>query len=446
MLTLLAFVLVVGTLVVIHELGHYLVARWIGVRVETFSIGFPPTVYRRRIGPTDFTIGLLPLGGYVKMAGDGPGEGGSDPAELQNRTRGERLAILFAGPAMNFLLAVALLSGLFYFGTHRRVGLDDPPVVSYVAADSPAGEAGLRAGDRIAAIAGEPVRNWRGALEAIALRPDQQVVFEVEREGDLEALEVRIASEGPDAIGNAGVQPPAPPIVGSVDPGTPAERAGLAAGDRIVRVGGVPVGSTQEVASLVRSGGLEPIVLALERDGAEISRSVTPELYEDPRTGDSFPRVGVRFEPPYRFVRAGSVPDAVREAVVETTRWGALTVGQLARFVRGNAPAEQFSGPIGIAQASGEALRRGPENLILLMAILSLSLGVLNLLPIPVLDGGQIAVLLFESVARRDVSPRTRHALTLAGAAFMLVVFVLVIFLDLSKIGAVAGLLDFLGG
>ncbi len=438
--------LVVGTLVIIHELGHYLVARWIGVRVETFSVGFPPTVYRRRLGETDFTIGLLPLGGFVKMAGDSPDDDSDDPRLLGNRTRGERLAILFAGPAMNFLLAVALLSGLFYFGTNRRVGLNDPPVVSWVAPDSPAGEAGVRAGDRIASIGGEPIDDWRAALEAIALRPDQEVLFEVEREGAVQAVEVRIASEGPDAIGNAGIYPPAPPIVGSVDPGTPAERAGLAPGDRIVRVDGEPVGSTQEVARFVRTGGIRPIVFALEREGAEITRTVTPEFWDDPATGETFPRVGVRFEPPYRFVRAESVPDAVRQAVVETTRWGALTLGQLGRFVRGSAPAEQFSGPIGIARASGDAIRQGPVNLILLMAILSLSLGVLNLLPIPVLDGGQIAVLLFESVARRDISPRARRTLTAVGAAFMLVLFVLVIFLDLSKIGAVSGLLDFLGG
>lgn len=446
MLTILAFVFVVGTLVVVHELGHYLVARWIGVRVETFSIGFPPTVYRRRIGETDFTVGLLPLGGFVKMAGDVPGEGGPDPRELQNRTRGERLAILFAGPAMNFLLAIALLSGLFYVGTTRWVGLEDPPVVSWVAEDTPASAAGLRSGDRIEAIAGESVDDWRSALEAIALRPDQEVVFEIEREGARRELDVRIASEGPDAIGTVGIGPPAPPVVGTVVSGTPAERAGLAPGDRIVAVDGAPVGSTQEIVALVREGGERPIELVLDREGGEVRRVVTPELHEDPETGERFPRVGVVFERPTRRVRADSVPDAMWQAVRETTHWGALTVTQLGRFVRGSAPAEQFSGPIGIAQASGDAVRRGPSSLILLMAILSLSLGVLNLLPIPVLDGGQIAVLLFESVARRDLAPGTRRALTVAGAAFMLVLLVLIIALDLSKMGAFGSLLGFFGG
>ena len=446
MLTLLAFVVVVGTLVIVHEFGHYLVARWIGVRVETFSIGFPPTVYRRRIGETDFTVGLLPLGGFVKMAGDLPGEGGSDPRELQNRTRGERLAILFAGPAMNFLLAVALLSGLFYVGTTRWVGLEDPPVVSWIADDTPAAAAGLQSGDRIHAIDGDVVDDWRAALEAIALRPDQEVVFEVERSGASQTLDVRIASEGPDAIGTVGIGPPAPPLVGAVVSGTPAERAGLAAGDLIVAADGMRGGSTQEVVALVREGGERPIELVVEREGEEVRRVVTPELYEDPETGDRFPRVGVVFERPTRRVRAESVPDAMWQAVRETTHWGVLTVTQLGRFVRGAAPAEQFSGPIGIAQASGEAMRRGPSSLILLMAILSLSLGVLNLLPIPVLDGGQIAVLLFESVARRDIDPRTRRALTIAGAALMLVLLVLIIGLDLTKMGAFANLMGFFGG
>ncbi len=440
MLTLVAFVLVVGTLVVIHELGHFLAARFIGVRVETFSIGFPPNIYRRRIGDTEWTVGLLPLGGYVRMAGDAPGHGGDDPAELQNRTRGERLAILFAGPAMNFLLAVGILAGLFYFGIERRVGLSDPPVVSWVAAESPAGMAGLRAGDRIREIAGEPVADWRSVMEQVIVRPGQEVVFAVERDGEVLELPVSVRSEGPDAIGNAGVFPPAPPIVGAVLPETPAAAAGFRPGDRIVRVDGAPVGSTQEVSGRVRARGDAELVFAVERQDGEALLPVTPEPFEDPESGEVSPRIGVRFEPPYRRVEAESIPSAIREAVAETARWGGLTVRQLARVVGGSASARQFSGPIGIAQASGAALRRGTTEVLLLMAILSLSLGVLNLLPIPVLDGGQIAVLLVESAARRDLSARVRTALTVAGAAFMVLVFVLMIFLDLSKTGILGGL------
>ena len=435
MLTLIAFVLVVGTLVVVHEFGHYLMARFIGVRVETFSIGFPPNIYRRRIGDTEWTVGLLPLGGYVKMAGDAPGYGGNDPAELQNRTRGERLAILFAGPAMNFVLAVAILAGLFYVGMERRVGLADPPVISYVAEASPAGIAGLLAGDRIVTIAGEPVSDWRTAMEHIIVRPDQSVVFGVERDGAPQQFSVEVESVGADDVGYAGIAPPAPPIIGGVRPESPAEAAGLAAGDRIVRVDGAPVGSTTEVAAYVRSGGVREIALAVERGGSEIVFPVVPELGEDPNTGEAVPQVGVLFQPPFRMVRAESLPDAVSEAMAETVRWGSLTVGQLARVVSGQGSPRQFSGPIGIAQASGDALRRGPTDVLLLMAILSLSLGVLNLLPIPVLDGGQIAVLLVESAARRDLSLGVRQALMVAGAAFMLLVFVLVVYLDLSKSG-----------
>jgi len=322
MITLIAFVLVVGTLVVVHEFGHYLVARFIGVRVETFSIGFPPNVYRRRIGDTEWTIGLLPLGGYVKMAGDTPGYGSDDPAELQNRTRGERLAILFAGPAMNFVLAVAILAGLFYVGMERRIGLSDPPVVTYVAERSPADIAGIRSGDRIVTIAGEPVADWRTAMEAIIVRPDQQVVFGVEREGAPRDFSVAIRSEGPDAVGVAGVYPPYPPIIAAVAPDTPAETAGFAPGDRIVRVDGMPVGSTSEVAALVRSSGVREIAVAVARGDREIVFSVVPRLREDPTTGETVPQVGVQFQPPFRLVRAASIPDAVQEAVAETVRWG----------------------------------------------------------------------------------------------------------------------------
>lgn len=438
MTTLIAFVLVVGTLVIVHEFGHYLVARLVGVRVETFSIGFPPTIFRHRIGPTDFVIGLLPLGGFVKMAGDIPGRGTGDPEELQNRTRGERLAILLAGPAMNFLLAVLILAGLFWVGLERRVGLSDPPVVSYVAADSPAGAAGVEAGDRIVALGGDPVADWRGVLEYIAVRPDREVVFTVDRGGAPQEIPVWVEGDE-NAIGDSGVYPPAPALVGEVGEGTPAEAAGLLPGDRIVGVDGAAVGSVREVQQVVLASGTRELELTLERGGRTLALPVTPELVEQPE-GGPLPRIGVQFAPPMRMQRAESAVAAVREAVVETARWGRLTVEQLGRLVGGSASARQFSGPIGIAQASGEALRRGPTEVLLLMAVLSLSLGVLNLLPIPVLDGGQIAVLLIESAVRRDLSARLRQALMIAGAALMLVIFVLVIVLDLSRTGLLSGL------
>lgn len=438
MTTIIAFVIVVGTLVIVHEFGHYLVARLVGVRVETFSIGFPPTIFRHRIGPTDFVIGLLPLGGFVKMAGDIPGRGTGDPEELQNRTRGERLAILLAGPAMNFLLAVLILAGLFWVGLERRVGLSDPPVVSYVAADSPAGAAGVRAGDRILALGGDPVADWRAVLEYIAVRPDREVVFTVDRGGAREEIPVRVEGDE-NAIGDSGVYPPAPALVGEVGEGTPAEAAGLLPGDRIVGVDGAPVGSVREVQQIVLASGVRPLELTLEREGRTLALPVTPELVEQPE-GGPLPRIGVQFAPPMRMQRAGSAGAALREAVVETARWGRLTVEQLGRLVGGSASPRQFSGPIGIAQASGEALRRGPTETLLLMAVLSLSLGVLNLLPIPVLDGGQIAVLLIESAVRRDLSARVRQGLMIAGAALMLAIFVLVILLDLSKTGLLSGL------
>lgn len=442
MLTIVAFVLVVGTLVVVHEFGHYLVARLIGVRVETFSIGFPPTIYRRRFGDTDFTIGALPIGGFVKMAGDLPGQGSADPAELQNRTRGERLAILLAGPAMNFLLAVAILAGLFLAGLERRVGMDDPPVVTYVAPESPAGEAGLRPGDRILEVGGAPAPDWRSFLEHIAIRPDQEVVLSVERDGAPEQVPVWVVGDE-NAVGDSGVYPPAPPLVGQVVPGSPAEAAGLLPGDRMVALDGRPVGSVREIQSLVRRAGARELAVSVERAGPggapeTVTLPVTPEWVEDGEGGRSS-RIGVQFAPPVKTMRAESLTGAVRQAVAETARWGRLTVTQIGRVVGGSGSARQFSGPIGIAQASGDAFRRGPTQVLLLMAILSLSLGVLNLLPIPVLDGGQIAVLLVESVARRDLSVRVRHALTLVGAALMLTLFVLVMWLDLSKTGLLGG-------
>ena len=434
MLTILAFIFVVGTLVVIHELGHLVAARIVGVRVTTFAIGFPPNIFRRRVGETDVTIGLLPLGGYVRMAGGAPGEGTDDPREIQNRTRGERLAILLAGPAMNLILAILIMAGLFLFGIDRRVGLSDPPLVAYVAADSPAGEAGIREGDLIKAVDDALVSDWRSLLEEVAIRGDQEADFRFERGGMDRTLPVRIRSIGPDAFGDAGVWPPAPPLIGVVAAGTPAAAAGMEPGDLIVSVDDEPVGSTQEVSALVRAGGIRPIGFGIERESRPLVLAITPEWFEDAATGERWPRIGVQFQPPFRRVQAESVPEALREATIETTRWATLTLGALGRIFGGDASVRQLSGPIGIAQASGAAIRRGAGETLMLMAIISLSLGLLNLLPVPVLDGGQIAVLLVEAVARRDLSLRLRQILMYAGAAFMLLVFVVVIYVDLSKL------------
>jgi regulator of sigma E protease len=432
MTTLLAFVFVLGVLVFFHESGHFLTAKWVGVRVKTFSLGFPPKLVVRKWGETEYVIGLLPIGGYVKMAGDNPAESSGDPAEFMSRSKWERLAILFAGPFANLVLAVGILTVLFMVGLERPAGLEDPPVIRYVAQDSPAGRAGLSQGDRILEIEGTKTDTWKDVLDRVMVSANEKLSVAVLRNGERVETELEVAVREEDGAGVAGLFPAIQPEVGSLKPGFPAEQAGIQPGDVITKVGGKPIFHYAELIDAIEArAGSEIEIEVLRRQESKVFNLT-------PRDDDGQWLIGITFSPPPTTIeRYASPVQALGAGTKEIVRLTRMTFVILGKLVTGRASMKNMSGPIGIAQASGETARQGPKVLFWFMALLSVNLAVLNLLPIPLLDGGHMAIIALEGLAGRDFSLHLKERILQVGFVMLLLLMVTVIYVDLSKIEAI---------
>ncbi|MGH9324583.1 MAG: RIP metalloprotease RseP [Vicinamibacteria bacterium] len=430
MTTLLAFLFVLGVLVFFHEAGHFLTAKRVGVRVNVFSLGFPPKLIARKWGETEYRVGLLPLGGYVKMAGDNPAESSGDPAEFLSRSRWERLAILFAGPLANFVLAVLILTGLFMVGVERPAGLDDPPVVRFLAEGSPAALAGIKPGDRIVEIAGAPVETWTEVLDRVVVSAGETLSLVVIRDERRVETRLEVAIREEDGAGYAGIFPAVQPQVGRLTPGFPAEQAGMRVGDVITKVNGKPIFHFAELIQAIEASAGSEIALQVLRGQETVDFRLTPRRDQDRwLIGIEFNRsVLQQYSNPIR---------ALGAALEETGRFTRLTFVVLGKLVTGQASVRQMSGPIGIAQASGETARQGFKELFTFMAFLSLNLAILNLLPIPLLDGGHMAIIALEGLAGRDFSLQMKERILQVGFVMLLLLMVTVIYVDLSKIEAI---------
>jgi regulator of sigma E protease len=432
MTTILAFVFVLGVLVFFHEAGHFLTAKWVGVKVNVFSLGFPPKLVGRKWGDTEYRIGLLPLGGYVKMAGDNPVESSGDPQEFLSRSKWERLAILFAGPLANLVLAVLILTGLFLIGVERPAGLEDPAVVRFVADNSPAGAAGIEPGDQIVEIEGDAIDTWTEAVDHILVSADETLDFVVLRNGERLEKKIAIETRGQDGAGWAGVFPAVQPQVNRLFDEFPAKEAGIEEGDMITKVDGKPIFHFTQLIDAIESRGGETVAIEVLRGHEAL------EFTLQPKEQDGRWLIGIEFNPAPTVVRQYSNPLlALGAAASETARFTRLTFVVLGRLVTGRASVRQMSGPIGIAQVSGETARRGFKELFTFMAFLSLNLGILNLLPIPLLDGGHMSIIALEGLAGRDFSLQVKERILQIGFVVLLLLMVTVIYVDLSKIESI---------
>ncbi len=429
--TLLAFIFVLGILVFFHEAGHFLTAKAVGVKVKVFSLGFPPKIIGRTWGDTEYVIGALPLGGYVKMAGDNPLEATGEPHEFMSRSKWERLAILFAGPAMNLILAVLILTALFMVGIEEPAGLDDPPVVRFVAEDSPASRAGVLAGDEILTIDGDPIESWSRAIDRFIINANETLALQLRRDGELVDLPVTVEARGEDEIGYVGLFPAVQPRVGRLFEDFPAEHAGILEGDVITKVDGKPIFHITELIQSIEERQGAPVLLSVLRQDQTLSFELAPQ-----RDGERW-LIGIEFPPPTVIVQYPNPLDAFGAALERTDRFTRMTLTVLGRLVTGRASVRNLSGPVGIAEASGETARRGLVPLFMLMAYLSLNLGILNLLPIPLLDGGHMAIIAVEGLAGRDLSLNVKERILQVGFVMLLLLMVTVIYVDLSKIDAI---------
>jgi regulator of sigma E protease len=426
--TILAFSFVLGVLVFVHELGHFVMARWHGVRVLVFSLGFGPMLLRVKRGDTEYALSAIPLGGYVKMAGENPDDprsGGSD--EFLSKTKWQRFQILIMGPVMNLLLAVILLAIVLMQGAEIPSYQDEPVVIGKVEAASVGERAGLLPGDRILRVNGENVPTWDRFAIAIGVKADRDVRLTIVRDGREQQVSVRPEAQGRFEVGDIGVLPDVYPRVSSVVQGGPADRGGLKPGDMLLAINNQRVVFSRDVVELISASPEKPIDIRLRRGDAEQTLTMTPD--RDGQNG----RIGVAISNETRTFLPGPL-EAVGLSISRNVEYSGLILRTLWGLITGDTSLRQLMGPVGIAQLSGESAQAGWVALFGLMASISLNLGLLNLLPVPVLDGGHILIMGLEAVARRDFSMRVKEKMLIAGFVLLMALMVTVIYNDLTRI------------
>ncbi len=444
-----AFIVALGLLVTVHEFGHYWVARRCGIKVLRFSLGFGRCLWTRRYGPdgTEFSLSAIPLGGYVKMLDEREGE---VPARelgraFNRQSLGVRAAVVAAGPIANFLFAV-----LAYWAVYLAGVTGPAAIVGAVADDSPAARAGLPAGARIVAVDGQATATWEGVLHASmkAVLDRRAITLRVAHAGVEEEIVLDLAGFGVDDVTRGtfferlGLEPQRlriPPVIGEVVAGSPAARAGLAPGDRVLAADGEPVTDWTAWVRYVRARPDRPIELQLERDGRTLAVSVTPGRDSGPE-GEVIGRIGAGVQPP---VDVEPLPTGVERygpiaafgrAVTQTWDMSALTLRILGRMLFGEASVDNLSGPISIAQYAGQSASIGLSEFLKFLAVVSVSLGVLNLLPVPLLDGGHLMYYLIELVTRRPVSEGLQVVGQQVGLVLLLSLMGLAFYNDLVRI------------
>ena len=435
------FAVVLGVLIVIHEFGHFIVAKWFGIRVDVFSVGFGKRLFGMKRGDTDYRVSLIPLGGYVKMAGENLDEQVTGaPDEFMSKPKWQRFCVAVAGPAMNILTALAIPAVAAMVHFQMPAYLNDPARVAGVETNSPAWNAGIRPGDVIVKMDSQENPVWRDVYDHVLVNPDQALPVVVKRADSEIPLTLRVGSRtiNQEKIGYSGLRPEDwKIIVKEADSALPAAQAGLQVGDNIVAVNGTPVEQTpygaDQIISSIQSANGQPVSLAVKRGEETVNITATPQMMDGAwRLGFSQGLEGMEV----KVVRLGPLA-ALSHSVDENLRIIRLTKTALVQVISGQRSArDTFSGPIGIARISGEAQKQGTSAVIQLMALLSLNLGIFNLFPIPVLDGGLIFMLLLESVLGLfglQLTLRIKEKMMQVGFVMLVLLMGFVIFNDISK-------------
>jgi regulator of sigma E protease len=431
--SIVSVVFVLGIMILVHELGHFAVAKLFGVRVEVFSIGFGKRLIGITKGGTDYRISVLPFGGYVKMAGENPLDKRTGaPDEFMSHPRWQRVTIALAGPFMNVLLAVVLLTSVFMVHYEHPVYLDQAAVVGWVAEGSAAEKAGIQAGDKIVQIDSTRNPDWEYVFSKIMISPRQPLPLTIQR-GDQQIATTLIPDRvGQDQLGDAGLVAQQPFTITQLEPGMPAANAGLQVGDEIVAFNGASVRSTVNLARLLQQTKDHPATLTVLRNGQEQKFTLTPEL-TTAEDGKKVYRIGILSMP----VRVDKLPfaQALSRSIDANKKNSMLILELVQRMLQRKISVKQMEGPIGIARISGMAAQQhGWTPLLQVMAAISLNLGIFNLFPIPILDGGLILLLVIESLIRRDISQPIKERIYQAAFVCLILFAGLVIFNDVMKV------------
>jgi regulator of sigma E protease len=429
------FLILIGVMILIHELGHFWAARFFDVRVETFSFGFGPRLFGFRRGETDYRVSLVFfLGGFVKMAGELPGdESANDPRGFQAKPRWQRLIVVLGGPLMNVVLAVVLLTGLYMVKYQKVVDADHGAVIGSVAPNTPAAKAGIQEGDRIVKLGSKRNPTWDDVILQEIESASHPMRLTIEHNGKQFQTTVAPTLDERSGAGTAGWSEKGEVQLGPVTAGMPAQKVGLQPGDLILNAGGHPIHATVRFHEVIRGSGGKPVSIEFQRNGKPMQVTVQPVW-----SGADGPArwvIGAYVEPKLNIVTSRlSLPDALAVSVQENARSAGLIFQVLEGVVQRRISAKLLSGPVGIAQMSGQAAKAGPSAFIAFMSMVSLNLAVVNLLPLPILDGGSVVMLLIEMVMRRDLSMSVKEAVFKVGFVFIMMLVAFVIYNDITKI------------
>jgi regulator of sigma E protease len=430
--SILAFVFVLGVLIFVHELGHFLMARRIGVRVLTFSLGFGPKLLAFRRGTTEYCISAIPLGGYVKMAGENPDDARTGEAdEFLSKSKWQRFQVLVMGPVMNLALAVVVMAIVLYQGAPAPAFAQQPAVVGQIQDQSALKPAGLQPGDRILAVDGDSVATWEDFLNVIAGKAKRQVTLRVDRAGkpvDITFVPVGTGKYDLVSLESLAILPIMHPQVTSLQPGKPGDEAGMHPGDVAMSAAGERDVNYTRLIEVIKAHENQTITIEVKRDGQLLPIRVTPR-----KIGDLV-MIGAQLTSyEVRTIDPGPL-EAFKMSLDQNWTWAKMIVQTLGGLFTRHTSVKQLMGPVAIADLSGMAAQQGLIPLFSLMAMISLNLGLLNLMPIPVLDGGHIAILALEGVSRRDFSMKVKEKMLLAGFVLLLMLMVTVIYNDLMRV------------
>lgn len=431
MLTLyriLSLAIVLGIIVLVHELGHFIAARLMKVRVETFSFGFGKRLFGKKLGDTDIRLSLIPLGGYVKMAGEDDFEAKDPkPDEFTAKNRAQKIFILFLGPAMNFLLAFFILLITSMKGIEIEQYKSEAPLIGYVETNSPAAKAGLKRGDLILTISGRKIPDWKNLELTIGSNPNEELAVEYKRDGKVKQAKLKVGVMTQENLNPAGIHWDYKTKITAVAPGRPAHKAGMKPGDIIMKINGEDV-SFFKIKDMISGNLGKPLHFLVKRGDKPVPLQITPE-----KIGAEV-KIGIGLTPYAPTVRAKfGLFKAIARSSKEMVNMAVLTVNAVKKLITGKINPKHLSGPIDIAKVSQQAMESGMSNFFMLIAFLSLHIGILNLLPIPVLDGGHLMIYSIESIIRRDFNAKVKTVLMNIGFFILVALMAFAILNDIAK-------------
>ena len=439
------FLVVLGVLVTFHEFGHFLAARWVGVKVLKFSLGFGPKIFGRTVGETEYLVSAVPLGGYVKLFG----EDAAEPISLKDQQQSfshqslsHKMLIVAAGPGFNFLLTYLIFTIWLAAGSPLFVPTfqDITPKVEAIKPGSPADFAGFKVGDRILRANEEDITTYGELSEAVQSSRGKRMTIDVLREDKIKTLFITPESQPnpqkeEETIYLLGIEAYAP-IVGEVVPDTPAMEAGLESGDRVIEIEGATIHTWSQMTEIVRAQPGQPLNLKVKRKNQVVSVTVTPAPEEIRTEGGQVQvigKIGIILSG-RSVMSASSILTAPIEGMVATWKWAELTLVGVYKLLVGEISTKNLGGPLMIASVSGEHAEQGISNVIFLIAVLSMNLGILNLLPIPILDGGHLFFFTCEAILGRPLGERSREIAQQVGLVLLFSIMIYATWNDITRL------------